>query len=196
MKHATAWVVVALLVGAESCFAQDAPVVAPTAVNDADELLHTYLWSTFGHANAIRATFTSSLEQSWDAPREWGTGGTGYAKRWASEFAQAAVGDMTAYVVARTFHHDPTVTRCECSGFANRLRHALSSPFMARTRDGTRVVSPATVAGLLVGRVVSASTWYPAPRGARDGLNRAASDLVAAIGGDVLREFLPPRARW
>ena len=56
---------------------------------------------------------------------------------------------------------------------AARLRHALDSPFMARKRDGTRVLSGASLAGVLAGHVVSASTWYPAPLGARDGLKHA-----------------------
>lgn len=190
-----AWVALALVVGAVPCFAQDSPVARPTPVVNDHEPLHTYVWTTVGLEGAIHATLASGLEQLRNSPPEWGAGATGYAKRWASEFAESALGDSTKYFVARLLHHDPTFTRCECSGFAKRLGHAVSSPFMARTRDGTRVLSPATVAGLLAGHVVPASTWYPAPGGARDGLKHAASGVAGKIGVNVFREFWPRRSQ-
>ena len=198
MMTRAASMVVALLVGAVPCFAQDSPVVGLTPVANDHELLHKYVWSTFGLERAIRATLASGLEQRRDSPSEWGTGATGYARRWASEFAESAVGETTTYLIARLLHEDPSLTRftrCECSGFAERFGHAASSPFIARTRDGTRVLSPATVAGMLAGQVVPASTWYPAPRGARDGLTHVAADVVGKIALDVFREFRPRRAR-
>jgi hypothetical protein len=190
-----AWVVLAVLAGAVPCVAQDAPAVGPKPVANDHELLHKYVWSTLVLESAIHATLASGREQWRNAPPEWGANATGYAKRWASEFAESAVGNTTKYLVARLFHHDPSFTRCECSGLAKRLGHAASSPFMARTRDGARVLSPAIVAGMLAGDVVPVSTWYPAPGGARDGLKHAASGVAGKIGMDVLREFWPRRKR-
>ena len=210
------WVVLAFLVGAVPCFAQDSPGVSPPLAVDSGELqrgspkregggtkpvasdhqlLHKYVWSTLGLEGAIHATLAGSLDQWRNAPPEWGAGATGYAKRWASEYAESAIGDTAKYAVAHIFHHDPSFTRCECSGFASRLRHATSSPFMARTRDGTRVLSAASLAGFLAGHVVSASTWYPAPLGTRDGLKHGATSLVSKIGVDVFREFWPRRSK-
>jgi len=209
-------VVLALLVGAVPCFAQDSPVVppplavdsgelrrgspkreggGPTPVANDHELLHKYVWSTLGLEGALNATLASSLNQWRESPPEWGIGVTGYARRWASEYAESAVSDTAKYAVARIFHHDPSFTRCECSGFAKRLHHAVDSPFMARKRDGTRVLSAAALAGFLAGPVVSASTWYPAPLGTRDRLKHAATSLVSKIGVDVFREFWPRRSK-
>lgn len=196
-----------VLVGAVPCFAQDPPVVGPmpdvgpmlivgpTPVASDHDLLRKYVWSTIGLDGAIHATWASGLDQWRESPPEWGAGGTGYARRWASKYAESAIGDAAKYAVARAFEHDPSFKRCECSGFARRLRHALDSPFMARRRDGTRVLSAASLAGFLVGHVVSASTWYPAPHGARDGLKHAATSLVKTIGVDVFKEFWPRRSR-
>jgi hypothetical protein len=83
--------------------------------------------------------------------------------------------------------------RCTCSGFGRRLHHAVDSPFMARRRDGARVLSAASLAGFLAGHVVSASTWYPAPLGTRDGLRHAGMSLISKIGVDVFKEFRPRR---
>lgn len=212
-------VLLALLVGAVPCFAQDSPLVplplaadsgaltrgspereareggAQTPVASDHEMLRTYVRSTFGLKGALHATLVSSLDQWRESPPEWGTGVTGYARRWASEYAEAAIGDTAKYAVARIFHHDPSFTPCACSGFARRLRHAVDSPFMARTRDGTRVPSAASLAGVLTGHVVATSTWYPTPLSAPNGLKHTALSLVSNIGLNVLKEFRPRRSK-
>lgn len=185
----TVAVVTGLMAGAVSSFAQEPPVATKR------QLLHKYVWSTLGVDGAIHATLTSGLDQWRESPPEWSIDLTGYAQRWASEYAESAIGDTAKYSVARLFHHDPSFTRCECSGFARRLRHALDSPFMARTRNGKRVLSPASLAGVLAGHVVSASTWYPAPNGARDGLQHAGVSLITKMGVDVFKEFRPRRPK-
>jgi hypothetical protein len=191
------WVVVAVLVGAVPCFAQDSFLVTsdgPKPVANDHQLLHKYVWSTLGLEGALQATLASGLDQWHENPPEWEMSTKGYARRWVSEYAESAIGDTAKYAVARAFHHDPSFTRCDCSGFARRLRHAVDSPFMARTRRGTRVFSAASLAGFLTGHVVSASTWYPAPLGTRDGLKHGALSLVSKIGVDVLKEFRPRRS--
>jgi hypothetical protein len=189
------WVVLALLVGAVPGVAQDSPVAGPKPVATDNQMLHKYVWSTLGFDGAISATVSSGLDQWKQSPPEWGDGATGYARRWVSDYAESAIGDTAKYAVARIFHHDPSFTRCECSGFTRRLHHAVDSPFMARTRDGTRVLSAASLAGFLAGHVVSASTWYPAPLGTRDGLRHAGMSLVSKIAVDVFREFRPRRSK-
>jgi hypothetical protein len=184
--------VLAVLVSAGTCAAQGAPATRTDSgpVATKHELLHKYVWATLGGPGALHATLAASFEQWRGAPPEWGTGREGYAKRWASEFAEAAVADTTKYAVARLLHHDPSFTRCDCTGFGPRLGHALSSPFMARTRHGRRVLSPATAAGLVAGHVIPAATWYPTVGGTRDGFEHAASSLVAKMAVDVVREFV------
>ncbi len=167
----------------------------PTRVATNHELLHKYVWSTLGVGGALSAMLGSGLDQWRGKPPEWGTGASGYAKRWASEYAESAIGETAKYAVARLFHHDPSFTRCECSGFGRRLRHAVNSPFMARKRDGTRVLSAASLVGFMAGNVVSASTWYPAPLGTRDGLKHGGVSLVSKIGVDVFKEFRPRRSK-
>jgi hypothetical protein len=66
---------------------------------------------------------------------------------------------------------------------------------MARKRDGARVISGASLAGFLAGPVVSASTWYPAPLGTRDGLKHGLTSLISKIGVDVFKEFWPRRSK-
>ena len=192
------WIVLACLAGAVPCFAQEPPIVdlPPVAkpVATDHQLRHKYVWSTLELDGAIAATLGAGLDQWKHSPPEWDSDATGFAQRWVSDYAETAIGNTAKYAVARIFHHDPSFTRCECSGFARRLRHAVDSPFMARRRDGTRVASAASLAGFLTGHVVSASTWYPAPLGTRSGLKHAGFSFVSKIAVDVFQEFRPRRA--
>jgi hypothetical protein len=161
----------------------------PKPVAGIHELRDKYVWSTLGIGGAVHATVTSSLEQWRRTPPEWRSDATGYTKRWVSDYAESAIGSTAKYAVARLFHQDPSFARCECTGFARRLLHAIDSPFMARRSDGARVPSAASLAGFLTGHVVSAATWYPAPLGSRDGLRHAGLSLLTKIGMDVFHEF-------
>src|SRR4051812_45271719 len=106
----------------------ETPPKPPPVLND-QQLFHKYVVNTLGVPGALSATFASALDQWQSDPPEWGGGTGAYAKRWASSFAEAAIGSTTKYAVARALHHDPSFTRCQCTGFGPRLRHALISPF-------------------------------------------------------------------
>jgi len=173
--------------------AQDAP--SPPPVLDDQQLLRKYVVSTLGVPGALHATFASGLEQWRHSPRTWDMTASGYAKRWASEYAESAIGNTAKYAVAAALHHDPSFTRCTCTAVLRRLAHALSSPMLARDEDGRTVFSPATFAGLAAENVVPAATWYPAPRGVHDGLRHAAAGAIAKAGVDVFREFVSFPAR-
>ena len=136
------------------------------------------------------ATFLSAFDQWRGSPPDWATDKSGYLRRWASDYTAAAIGSTTKYGIARLFHQDPSFTRCMCSGIVPRLRHAASSPFMARTRDGRRVFSAATVAGLAAENIIPAATWYPAPRGTRDGVLHTTAGVAIKLSINIMHEFV------
>jgi hypothetical protein len=189
------WALCALLCGAAPCVAQEvpilspAPIVSPKPVATDNEMLHKYVWSTIGFDGALSATLSSGLDQVQTSPPEWGAGREGYARRWVSNYSASAIGSGAKYAVAHFFHQDPSFYACECTGFMRRLHHAVDSPFMGRTRRGRRVLSAASVAGILAGNVVPAATWYPAPLGTRDGLKHAGTSILTQIAIDVFKEF-------
>ena len=190
-----AWMMLALLAAALPGAAQDSPVIDLKPVATDRQMLNKYVWATLGAEGAMSASMASALDQWKMSPPEWGNGTEGLARRWVSDYAESAIGDGAKYAVARVFHQDPSFTRCTCTGFGRRLHHAVDSPFMARTRDGTRVPSAASLAGFLTGHVVSSATWYPAPLGTRDGLRHAGMSLVTKIAVDVFKEFRPGRSK-
>lgn len=166
----------------------DAPVTPPV-LND-QQLLRKYVWSTLGPPGAVGATVVSSVGHWRGQPPEWGGGVSGFSKRWASQYAAAAIGNTTKYAVARLMHQDPSFTRCQCSGFGPRFRYALTSPFTARTRAGRRVFSVATIAAQTAEHVVPAATWYPRGRVMSDGVVLAATGVLSKMGVNVFREFV------
>jgi len=165
----------------------------PKPVATDNQMLHKYVWSTIGFDGALSATLSSTLDQWQNSPPQWEQHGTGYARRWVSNYADSAIGDGAKYAVAHFFHQDPSFYRCQCTGIGPRLHHAVDSPFMGRKRDGTRVLSAASLAGILASHVVPDATWYPAPLGTRDGLKHAGTSLLTKIGIDVIKEFWPRR---
>src|SRR5215471_21586443 len=65
------------------------------------ELLKKYVWDALGPSGAIHATLESALDQWNHSPDAWSQDEYGYAQRWASEYAAAAIGSTTKYGVAR-----------------------------------------------------------------------------------------------
>lgn len=156
-------------------------------------LLQKYVWHTVGPTGMLNATLTAALEEWRGSPAAWERDEHGYAERWASEYAASAIGSTTKYAVARMFHQDPSFVRCTCTATAERLRHALAGPFMARTQSGEWVFSAATVLGIAAQNIVPAATWYPAPRGVRDGAAHALTGVLSKMAVDTAKEFVPRR---
>jgi hypothetical protein len=173
------------------CSAQEPEVVAtPAPVAGKHELFRKYVENSLGPEGMLGAALDAGFAQLRNSPSEWDQGGKGYAQRWASAYAQSAIGDTTKYAVARLLHQDPSYQRCQCTGFGPRLAHAMISPFKARNREGDWVWSPAVGASIVASHVIPAATWYPSDHGARDGLERAGTALVSKIGVRVFREFV------
>ena len=172
---------------------RELPVPKPVATDN--EMLKKYVWSTLGTDGMLSATVGSAFDQARANPTEWGSNinSAGYARRWVSNYAESAIGDGTKYAVAHIFHQDPAFYRCQCTGFGRRLHHAVDSPFMGRTRTGRRVLSAASIAGIVASHVVPDATWYPAPLGTRDGLKHAGTSLLTSVGTDIIKEFWPRR---
>jgi hypothetical protein len=178
------------LAGATASFAQETPPPVPPPVLNDQQLLRKYVWSTLGLDGVIGAAVVGGVEQWQRYPPEWGGGMSGYSKRWASGYAAAVIGNTTKYGVARLMHQDPSFTRCECTGFGRRMRYALKSPFVARTRDGRHVFSVATVAGQVAEHVIPASAWYPDGRVMTDGVALTVAGVAAKMGVNIVREFV------
>ena len=170
-------------------FAQDDPASPPPPVLNDDQLLKKYVLSTIGPGGLIGAAAAAGYEQYENYPERWGQNAAGYGKRWASAYAAGVIGNTTKYAVARALRQDPSFVRCRCSGFNKRMKHAVTSVFTARTRDGRRVFSPATLAGFTAEHAVPALVWFPREQRLKEGVGLVAVGIGAKMGINIFREF-------
>jgi hypothetical protein len=150
-----------------------------------------YLWGTFGPPGLMEAALSAALNQWQNRPDVWGQSESAYVKRFSTEYAESAINASTKYVLARLRDEDPSFRRCGCSGFHRRALHAVISPFIAYRFDDDRPqFSVARMAGTATASVVSTSTWKPATLSGSQQLAHVGTDVLGAIGVDLLREFV------
>ena len=133
------------------------------------------------------------IDQTSTQPPEW-SGGSGYAKRNASDAAKLlsaeAIGHALAAVMDQRVAYDP----CTCHGMA-RLGHSIGRAFVSiDSTDGHRVPNiPLWIA--VLGSSAAASAWSPPSYRAHDVMISTGIALGAAAGIKVLKEFTPELKR-
>ena len=149
---------------------------------------------TFDWTAYIGDSVAAAIDQATHAHPAFGGGGSGYAKRWAANFADDRTGDLlTHYVFASLFHQDPRYF-CQGTGTTqSRLVHALASAFVARSDRGTTMPNYAYLFGNIGAAAVS-NTYYPhVERGADLILANVAIGLAGRAAVAVTQEFLGKR---
>ncbi|WP_251965891.1 hypothetical protein [Salinibacter ruber] len=124
-----------------------------------------------------------------DDPGAWGETVGGYAARVGSSTGESVLQTGTMHGLAAALHLDIRPRLGRHSGTGARLRHAMLSPFIARTPTGARVPNAPNVAATYGGALAQAcwerGTWAP---------GRALQSTGVSLGIDVLinifREFL------
>lgn len=155
-----------------------------------DERLKRYAWNTFGPLSLIGIGVAAGFDHHRKDPVEWGQGGSGYAKRYASRFGQYAIEGTVTYGLSEAFRLDTGFQKSNRSGFGPRLQDALLQSVTSRTRSGKRILSAPRLAGAYVGGIIPAVTWYPSRFGYKDGLRQGTTSLAVGFGVNVLREFI------
>ena len=168
------------------------PLVDPAYKSPTEKTrLRTYFFDAFGPYPIAGAALIAAVNQSEKTPPEWGQGSGGYAQRFGSNLAIAAVTTTTRYGLARAFREDTVYYRCECKGVFRRLQHALISTVTARRgEDGhLRLSFPALVAPY-AGTMTAVYAWYPERYGPKDALRMGNYNLLAYAGENVALEFI------
>jgi hypothetical protein len=150
-----------------------------------------YLFDAFGPYPIIGAAIAAGINQSSNAPPEWGQGAEGYGKRFGSDFGILAISTSTRYGLAAAFREDTLYYRCECKGFFPRLNHALISTLTSRRgEDGHRVFSFPDLVAPYAGTMVGVYAWYPDRFGAKDAFRLGNYSLIGYAAENVGLEFL------
>ena len=150
-----------------------------------------YLFDTFGPYPILGAAASAGINQSSNAPPEWGQGAEGFGKRFGSAFGIQAISTSTRYGLSRVFGEDTLYYPCECKAFFPRLEHALISTVTARRGDdGHRVFSFPSLVAPYAGTMAGVYAWYPDRFDARDAFRMGNYSLLWYGGVNVALEFL------
>ena len=163
-----------------------AAYVFPTS----QQRLNHYLWETFGPLTLIGVGVAAGIDQGQNNPPEWKQGASGYGKRFASRMGQYTIEQTTSYALSEAFRLDTGFERSQRHGFSARLGDTLIQNVTSRTRTGKRIISAPRLAGVCVGGLVPALTWYPSRFSYKDGLREGTYSLAAGFALNVLREFI------
>jgi hypothetical protein len=95
-----------------------------------------------------------------DTPAEWGQGGSGYARRFASTAASSGIHSALAFGLDAGLHEDPRYLPSGTGGFWRRTGHALRGTILTRTDRGTETLSFWRL-GSAYGAAYLSNQWYP-----------------------------------
>ncbi len=153
--------------------------------------LRTYLLEAFGPIPIAGSALIAAGNQYQHTPPEWGQGTGGYAQRFASNFATAAVTTTAQYGLAEAFREDTAYYRCQCNGFFPRFKHAMVSTVTARHgEDGHRRFSLAALGSSYAGTFTTVYGWYPSRYGASDAVRMGSYNVIAIAGENLFLEFI------
>jgi hypothetical protein len=154
------------------------------------ERFKRYVSSSVGPFPLLRISASAGISQWRDSPEEWGQGGKGYGRRWASGFGRNLVQQTVTYGLDEALNQDTGFEKSKREGFGARVKDALVQNVTSRTRSGKRVISVPRIAGVYTGGIVAATTWYPDRYNVGDGLKQGTTTLLMGFGINVLREFV------
>ena len=157
-----------------------------------EERLAHYSYSLVGPQALVYSAAQAGVTQFHDTPHEWGLGAEGYGRRFGSGYAQHVIGATVANAIAFGLHEDDRYFKSRKRGLG-RLTYAITSAFLARQDDGSRVISYSAIGGAAAGSFI-ARAWQP--RSTTSMASGAQSFGIAfgiRAGVNVVREFLPRR---
>ncbi len=118
-------------------------------------------------------------------------GVTGYARYFASAYADFAVADfMTEAVYPTLLHQDPRYFRRGTGSGASRLAYAAGQIFWTRGDSGRKQFNISELAGNATSVAIS-NAYYPSNRDAVSALTRWGMQLAVDMTGNFLKEFWP-----
>jgi hypothetical protein len=135
----------------------------------------------------------AGLGQLDNAHPNFGQGVQGYAKRYATSFADQVIGNyMTEGVMPALLHEDPRYFRVgpEYGSVKKRAFYAATRVFVTRTDKGNWRFNYSEVLGNAIGSGI-ANAYYPQERGLGDNLSRTFTQIGTDAVSQVLKEFWP-----
>jgi len=167
------------------------------------------------HPITTRQKFTIAVKDSFDYPVYFVSGGfaalyqienqnpsfgqglKGYAHRYATAYADQAIGNMmTEAIVPTLFHEDPRYFRKGDGGTWRRIGYAASRILVTRTDAGGQRFNYSEILGNGITAAIG-NAYYPDDRGAADTFERLYTQVATDAFSNELKEFWPDiKRRW
>jgi hypothetical protein len=135
----------------------------------------------------------AGLGQLTDSHEDFGQGVSGYARRWATSYADQLTGNyMTEGLMPILFHEDPRYFRRGRGrgGVWSRTFYAASRIFVTKTDSGGTSFNFAEVLGNAASAGI-ANSYYPNERTFGDNMGRLTTQLATDAVSQILKEFWP-----
>jgi hypothetical protein len=163
----------------------------PFVALNTQEKVSLHVKYSFGPLALVGAAAYAGILQEADTPTEWGQGGSGYGKRFASTLACSALRSALALGLDTTLHQDPRYFRSTHTGFLRRTGHAFRGTILTRTDKGVETLSTWRI-GSAYGAAFISNKWYP-DRLNTVGLGFAEGSLQLGfdLAGNLGAEFWP-----
>jgi hypothetical protein len=122
----------------------------------------TLFWNeTYASPGAFVGVSAGALvDQLRHTPAKWDGDGSGYTRRFASEYGQLATRNVIHDGLAGITGLDPRYVVCKCQGTLHRSAHALKMTFTTYSKDGRLTLDVPQLASAYGSGMVS-TYWYP-----------------------------------
>ena len=133
----------------------------------------------------------AGLAQMTDEHPRFGQGVEGFAHRYATSYADQAIGNyMTEGILPVLFHEDPRYFRLGQGPKGHRAWYAATRIFVTKTDTGKHTFNFAEVVGNSISAGVG-NAYYPGETTLWDNLSRLGQELATDSISQILKEFWP-----
>ena len=134
----------------------------------------------------------AALEQQGNEFPEYGSGWTGYAKRFGASYADDFDGELWSEgILPSLLHQDPRYFRLGHGGFRRRLGYSLLAAVRCRGDNGNWQFNTSNIGGNLIAGAISNAYYPAADRGLGLTLQRGSIDTAEGLVQLLANEFYP-----
>jgi hypothetical protein len=171
-------------------FVVTAPVLGQVRVDNGRHTRLQRFGRDLGYGVAEGLAF-AGVDQALQEPKEWGTGGSGFGKRAASDVGEFVIQESVTEGLAAAMNRPLDYTRCSCRAPGARVGHALALSIVDQMPDGHHSLAIPRIVGAFAGSFAQAS-WRPGPSSDRTrvALGNAATSLAIGAGINLFHEFV------
>jgi hypothetical protein len=168
------------------------PEPAPAPLTGKDRLILFWNESYASPGMFVGVGAGALVDQMRHTPTKWDGDGSGYTRRFASEYGQLATRNAIHDGLAGLTGLDPRYVACKCEGTLRRSAHALKMSFTTYRKDGRLSLDVPQIAGAYGSGMVS-TYWYPHHQFSPlvQGVQFGHEQMGEILVGNLVQEFGP-----